>query len=302
MDNTHILLTVVIPAYNYASTLRRAVMSVVNQLGDKHELIVIDDGSTDETPGLLDQLRKGMPDQVRFFRKENGGASSARNLGIKEARGAYLVFLDADDLLLPDALLKLELHIAKHPQTRMVIGGHVSVWVDGRRREHLPGRLPETALGRVRAYLLEKSVVLSNGACAMHKDVFSRGNYPASFRSAEDIPVFAQTLAHYSCTTLREPLALIYKHDDSLRHQFDHARAGGLRLVDEIFSTQRLGSEFRHLEADYSVQRSLSLFRSAYLAKDYQTARDFFRIAVKKDWRVLLKPSYTKKALRLWFK
>lgn len=300
MTTSEPLLSVVIPCYNYAAVLPRAVASVVPQLGDDAELIVVDDGSSDATREVLAGLLVEHHGCFRVLHKANGGASSARNLGIREARGQFLLFLDADDELVPTALDALRAHIAAQPQTRLVIGGHVGVWADGKRREHLPEALPATALERVRAYLLGKRLALSNGACAMHREVFARGDYPERFRSAEDIPVFAQALANYPCTLLAQPLALVHKHDDSLRHQFQHAKAGGLALVDEVFAAQRLGAEFQVLRAAFYAQRSLSLFRSAYLAGDRAAAKQFFRAAVRQDWRVLLKLSYVRKALRVW--
>jgi glycosyltransferase involved in cell wall biosynthesis len=297
------LISVIIPAYNYAATLPRAVESVLRQLHDAPaELIVIDDGSTDETPQIIEGLLAKYPDGFRSIHKENGGLSSVRNRGIREAQGDYLMFLDADDEMAPGALAALKQHISENSFTRMVIGGHCSVAEDGRRREHLPTALPEQPLDRLRAYLLDKRIALSNGACAMHRDVFSRGNYPERFRSAEDIPVFSQTLANYPCTVLAQPLALIYKHDDSLRHQFNHAKAGGLALVDEVFAPQRLGREFQVLKDRFYVQRCLSLFRSAYLAGDADAAKEFFLAALKRDWRVLFKGSYVRKALRIWLR
>lgn len=296
-----VLISIIIPAYNYASTLARAVESVLRQLPDAPaELIVIDDGSTDNTPQVVAALLCEYPQGFRSIRKENGGASSVRNRGIEEARGDYLIFLDADDEMAPDALAALKQHISANPATRMVIGGHCSITADGRRREHLPRALAEQALDRLCGYLLNKRIALSNGACAMHRDVFSRGNYPEKFRSAEDIPVFSQALANYPCTVLAQPLALIYKHDDSLRHQFNHAKTGGLALVDEVFSPQRLGSEFLVLKDRFYVQRCLSLFRSAYLAGDTEAAKGYFSAALKRDWRVLGKTSYLRKAVRLW--
>jgi hypothetical protein len=127
-----------------------------------------------------------------------------------------------------------------------------------------------------------------------------RGDYPEAFRSAEDIPVFAQALANYPCTLLEQPLALIHKHDDSLRHQFSHAKAGGLALVDEVFAPQRLGARFQVLKPEFYVQRCLSLFRSAYLAGDVAAAKSYFTAAVKANWRVLFKGPYARKAVRLW--
>ncbi len=300
MTPSETLISVVIPAYNYARLLPRAVESVLPQLTDSSELLVIDDGSTDETPQVLDALQAQYPRRLRAIRKANGGASSARNLGIRESRGQYLVFLDADDELAADALAVLSGHLREQPQTRVVLAGHWAVSADGKRRLHTPSALPDEPVQRLRAYLLDKRIAVSHGACAMHREVFGRGNYPEAFRSAEDIPVFAQALANYPCTVLAQPLALIHKHDDSLRHQFSHAKAGGLALVDEVFAPQRLGSEFQGLKRAFYVQRCLSLFRSAWLAGDVEAAKEYFRAALRQDWRVLLKGSYVRKALRLW--
>ncbi|WP_313024246.1 glycosyltransferase family 2 protein [Pseudomonas lopnurensis] len=295
------LISVVIPVYNYALTLPRAVESVLMQLDEATaELIVIDDGSSDSTPQVIETLLASQPGRFRALRKENGGLASVRNRGIREAKGNYLVFLDADDEMAPGALGALRRHIERHPETRMVIGGHDAVSSDGKRRSYLPPALPNSHLGRLRGYLLDKRIALSNGACAMHREVFTRGDYPEQFRSAEDIPVFSQVLAHYPCTVLAQPLAIIHKHDDSLRHQFNHAKAGGVALVEEVFSPQRLDMEYQSLKRDFYVQRCLSLFRSAYLAGDDQAASGYFRAALKRDWRVLLKGSYLRKAIRIW--
>ncbi|MBD7978627.1 glycosyltransferase family 2 protein [Serpens gallinarum] len=296
-----LLISVVIPAYNYAETLPRAIESVMAQLHEiPVELIVIDDGSKDSTPEVIEKLLAVHRGRFRAIHKENGGAASARNCGIDEAKGKYLIFLDADDEMAPGALSALKQHLFENPESRMVIGGHRAVLENGKNREHLPVALSSDPLTRLRDYLLDKRIALSNGACAMHREVFSRGNYPENFRSAEDIPVFSQVLANYHCTILAKPMAIINKHDDSLRHQFSHAKAGGLALVEEVFSLQRLDEEFQILKKEFTVQRCLSLFRSAYLAGDAGAAKEYFRTALRNDWRVLLKWSYTRKAAKLW--
>lgn len=301
-NSSSITLSVVIPAYNYAAVLPRAIESVLAQAesAGSVELLVVDDGSTDDTAATLESLQTRYPGRFRVLQKSNGGASSARNLGIREAAGDYLLFLDADDELAPGALQALEEHLSAHPDTRLVIGGHIAVWPDGKRREHLPEPLPEDPVQRLRAYLLEKRLALSNGACVMHREVFERGDYPEQFRSAEDIPVFAQALANYPCSLIARPLALVHKHDNSLRHQFSHAKAGGLALVDEVFSPRRLDQRFQGLKPEFYVQRSLSLFRTCLLAGDRDSARGYYRDALRADWRVLFKLSYTRKVLRLW--
>lgn len=85
---TEVLVSVIIPAYNYAETLPRAVNSVIAQLSEAQaELLVIDDGSTDATPQVLAQLQAEHAGGFRALRKPNGGLSSVRNRGIEEARG-----------------------------------------------------------------------------------------------------------------------------------------------------------------------------------------------------------------------
>ncbi|KTB72774.1 glycosyl transferase [Pseudomonas viridiflava ICMP 13104] len=300
---TEVLISVVIPAYNYASTLPRAVNSVLAQLDQtRAELWVIDDGSTDATLQVLEQLQADNPGRFKVLRKPNGGLSSVRNRGIAEAQGQFLVFLDADDEMAPDALQALLHHIASHPDSRLIIGGHWSVFDDGRRSLHTPKPLPADAEQRVRGYLLDKTVSLSNGACAMHRDVFKPGLYPEQLRNAEDIPVFAQVLARFPCSVVETPLAIIHKHADSMRHDLKQSLASGLNVVDEVFSPERMPAELQSLRQSYLAQRCLSLFRDCYSAGDYANAKMFYARALRADWRSLARWSYTRKAARLLFK
>ncbi|MCF6781803.1 glycosyltransferase family 2 protein [Stutzerimonas stutzeri] len=300
MSTSDRLISVVIPAFNYAKTLPRAVESVMIQLGPRSELLVIDDGSTDETPAVIEQMQRKYAGGFRAIRKPNGGLSSVRNLGIVEARGAYLVFLDADDEMAPDALRLLAEHLEQNPGTRMVIGGHWAVWADGKRRKHLPAPLPDGHLARLQGYLIDKTIALANGASALHRDVFQFGNYPESFRNAEDIPVFSQALANFHCTVLAEPLALIHKHDDSMRHDIRSDCAVGFSVVSEVFDQGRVPVEMLLLRKPFKAQRCLSLFRGMLSAGQNVEAREMYRQAISTDWRVIFKISYTRKALRLW--
>lgn len=102
------LVSVVIPTYNRADTILRAMDSVWTQSYRPIELIVVDDGSTDMTRALLEEWKAHHPcDEafcVQYFRKDKEGAPSARNIGLVRSRGEYVQFLDSDDLLLPKKL------------------------------------------------------------------------------------------------------------------------------------------------------------------------------------------------------
>src|SRR4051794_38186186 len=87
------LVSVIIPVHNYARFVGRAVNSVLAQTYEPVECIVVDDGSTDDTPALL----AGFGDRIRVIRKEKQGPAIARNVGIRSARGEYIALLDSDD-------------------------------------------------------------------------------------------------------------------------------------------------------------------------------------------------------------
>ena len=88
--------SVIIPAYNAERTLRRCLDSLVDQDFDDYELLLINDGSTDGSDAICREYAAAYP-QIRYFAKENGGVSSARNLGLEQAAGNYILFVDSDD-------------------------------------------------------------------------------------------------------------------------------------------------------------------------------------------------------------
>ena len=296
------LISIVIPAYNYAEKLSRAVNSVLRQLTEHHELIVIDDGSTDNTQAVLAELLKENSG-FRVVYKENGGSASARNLGIREAVADYLIFLDADDELDENALSLIEQHVQHNPLSRMIIGGYTTVLPnETRRKVSLPADLPEDRVARVQGYLIDKKIAMANGATVLHRSIFAKGLYPEHFRTAEDLPVFAQALGNYHCSVLVQSLALIHRHTTSLRHNVKYDREVGMTLVDEIFSSQRLSEEFKTLQKSFVVQRALSLFRSFYVGGCNKEAIEMYFLAVRNDWRAVFKRSYTTKFLRALFR
>ena len=100
------LISIIVPIYNIPDCLAKCVHSITAQTWRQMEILLVDDGSTDSTGALCDTLAEE-DSRIRVFHKENGGSSSARNLGIREARGEYLGFVDSDDYIEPDMYEKL---------------------------------------------------------------------------------------------------------------------------------------------------------------------------------------------------
>ena len=99
-------ISIIVPVYNIIEYLPRCVESLRKQTYDKIEILLVDDGSTDGTAALCDALA-AEDVRIRVFHKQNGGSSSARNLGIQEATGEYLGFVDSDDYVEPDMYERL---------------------------------------------------------------------------------------------------------------------------------------------------------------------------------------------------
>lgn len=108
-----ITISVIIPVYNSEKCVRRAVESVLVQMNERVELILVDDGSTDCGGAVCDEYSRNHP-RVKVVHKINGGLSSARNAGLPVAEGEYIVFLDADDYLAPNACEEISKVIHEH--------------------------------------------------------------------------------------------------------------------------------------------------------------------------------------------
>lgn len=100
------LVSVIVPIYNIKEYLERCIDSILAQTYQNIEVLMVDDGSTDGTSELVDEIAL-KDSRIRVFHKENGGSSSARNLAMKEAKGQYFSFIDSDDYIEPDMIEKL---------------------------------------------------------------------------------------------------------------------------------------------------------------------------------------------------
>ena len=132
----------------------------------------------------------------------------------------------------------------------------------------------------------------------MHRCIFDNIKYPEKFKNSEDIPVFTYALANCNCVNLNKPMAYIYKHDDSLRHDFDKTEDVGVALVDEVFNSLYISEEIQALKSQYMAQRLLSLFRVAYQSRQYTLARSYYWQAILLDWCAIFKINYLRKFLR----
>lgn len=124
MEKKKSLVSIIVPAYNAEKFIDKCIRSVLNQSYPNLELILVDDGSTDETGKICEEYAS-KDTRVRVIHKKNSGVSAARNMGLSSAIGEYVVFLDSDDWLDEDIV---ELALKKYQKNCINIWGFVCYW------------------------------------------------------------------------------------------------------------------------------------------------------------------------------
>lgn len=217
-------ISVIIPAYNRATFLERSLNSLLHQTIKPDEILLIDDGSTDETPMIC----KNYP-QVRYIYKENGGVSSARNLGIKNATFEWLAFLDSDDEWLKE---KLEKQINFHRKNPKLLFSHTNEeWIrNGKRIKQKAHHRKLRSRDFIRAM---GSCLISPSTVMMHRDILKvTGYFDESLRTCEDYDLWLRILRKYEIGFLEESLTIKHGHDMQLSnryHSMDRERIYALR-------------------------------------------------------------------------
>lgn len=128
------MLTLAVPIFNKAPYLPRCIDSLLNQTAENYEILLIDDGSTDDSPAICDRYAAAHPERIRVIHQPNGGLSCARNAGIEAARGDFITFPDPDDWVEPDYVEAFLTLLAQYG-TELVCTGF---WVDEGEERH-PG-------------------------------------------------------------------------------------------------------------------------------------------------------------------
>ena len=204
------LISVIVPTYNRAWALGEALDSVLAQTYPAVELIVVDDGSTDETPDLL--ARYG--DDLRVLTLENGGVSQARNHGISASTGEFIAFLDSDDRWLPDKLAEQAAFFKATPEA--LICQTEEIWIRNGKRVN-PCKHHKKPSGDIFEASLHLCLV-SPSAVMMRRSLLEDvGLFDESLPACEDYDLWLRIACRYPVYTTPSPLVVKHGgHDDQL--------------------------------------------------------------------------------------
>jgi len=248
------LVSAIVPVHNRAWCIRRSIESVLAQDYRPLELIVVDDGSTDDTPRLLGEIAREMTEYVeskaggialRILRQDNRGVSAARNLGIRAARGPLIAFLDSDDEWLPQKTSRQTADLLAHPGMRVHQTGET--WVRRGRRVNPPQRLRKRA-----GDLFEQSLdhcAISPSAAMLRREVFDEvGLFDETFPACEDYEMWLRITCRHEVGLLDE--ALIVKHGghaDQLSFTVEALDRHRIRAIVKILDSGALSAAQRDL-------------------------------------------------------
>jgi glycosyltransferase involved in cell wall biosynthesis len=266
------LVSVVIPLYNKATHVGRAVRSVLCQTHPAFELIVVDDGSTDGGAAVVEGT--GDP-RVRLIRQANEGVSAARNRGISAAKSKWIAFLDADDEWLPEFLDEVLRARLQCPTAKM-IGASFSLVYDkgGAKRRDLSGVREE--VGLIKNWFeaaFEKNPICASSVL-IKKEVFDHlGGFPEGLPRGEDDFMWCKIALEYDVALVKKWLVVVYKNavnrSSSLQEVYDfpvleYIKERGVRLDPEkAYSVER-----------FVYKKCLANAKKATILGQYQRARE----------------------------
>jgi glycosyltransferase involved in cell wall biosynthesis len=267
--------SVVIPTYNRATYIMRAVDSVLSQTYRDLEVMVVDDGSGDDTKRIVETYGE----RVRYVFQDNAGPGAARNHGIRISTGAYLAFLDSDDVWMPTFLEKTVSALDSHPQAGAATTGIYIGPADRKQVALLDGvepgewRLPTRCTRRQVPFLFH---CCWSGAVVSRREVIERygGFYEHGCKLGEDVYLWIQVLLNHRLYRIHEPLAWYDTEASSLGFA-SHRPHYPLEpvLVDPEAIWRNCPPEYRDFLSSWLASHAIRSIHVQIAAGDYENAR-----------------------------
>jgi len=207
--------SIVIPTYNSQFFLANAVKSAVNQNYDKnlYEIIVVDDGSTDNTDLVMASILDSKIADIKYFKKSNGGTASARNYGVEKSKGEYIAFLDADDVYTPNKLSMSISCLDRHENVGIVYSDYVEKYPD-----HSVIRLKEN----FNVDKLFSSCIISTNSVVRKSALSKVGGFDESFQYVEDYDLWCRiVMSGFFAIRIPEVLFFYSSHPNSKTNSTD---------------------------------------------------------------------------------
>ena len=286
------LVSVIIPAYNTGQLLPEAVDSALVQTHKHLEVIIVDDGSTDDTPAVIEKL--AAHPQVRAFRQDNAGPAAARNRAIDEARGEYVASLDSDDLWLPEKTEK-QLDLFRQNEAlglvyclrRGRILDEQGEWMeDKKRNRRYAEKEKHYRRGNCFRETVEEVFIALPSAMVPAGVLRKVGGFDTDLITAEDRHLYARIAHDYPIDYVEEPLVIVRRHGSNLSRDeaVEPQTLDFLRKIAEQYPECSLGRQ-GWMRAAYARQARISGFDALHDGRMSQARRELWEACKYRPWR-----------------
>ncbi|MEM6837285.1 MAG: glycosyltransferase [Cyanobacteria bacterium P01_C01_bin.120] len=273
--------SVIIPAYNAVAYLPQTINSVLRQTFTDYEVLIVDDGSSDNTADWAAQIRDS---RVKLISQPNQGAGAARNTGVKNAQGDCVAFLDADDLWEPTKLAKQVERLDQQPEV-----GLVHTWITIANPD---GSLSDRTMQTDGEGHIWNQVVVYNplkcGSTAMvRRQCFEElGYFDQSLKYSEDWDMWIRIARNYAFSVIAEPLTYYRIHPFNKSKNYEGQLKCFRQIIDKAFESPP--KQYRHLKNRSYARAHLHAAWRAFSSDAHERANALLFQAVAYDKRLLI--------------
>lgn len=230
-------ISVVIPAYNYAGYLPLTIDSVLRQDYPNIEIVLVDDGSTDNTREVV----AAYGDKVRYVWQKNAGLPAARNTGIRHSSHDYVAFIDADDIWQPAFLSRLMETFLKLPEDFAAVSCYIE-YIDAKGallpvKNFVPVREKEVT----KRDLLLKNRITSSSTITRKRAFLTCGFYDETLRSSEDRDIWLRIAAQFRFYMVPVTLSQIRRHSSNMSKHADRMKANVRKVLGKAYASELVG-------------------------------------------------------------
>ena len=285
--------SVVIPTYNFGHFLGEALQSVLDQTFADFEIIVVDDGSTDNTRDVVASFKD---DRIRYTYQENRGVAAATNVGILASNGEYLAQVDADDVWLPQ---KLELQVKVLDSRADVSAVCSDIYVFDDQTGAITGRFwhnspylgsfdPQVAAREPLRCLLSQGCFVHSSTALVRRIVLNEvGLYDESLKTHEIWDMWARILLHHALEVIDIPLAKYRRHTGNLTVYWDQMYEDGVTVLEKAMRTLPLAPDDRRVLKKRLSRHHFSYGRGLVLNDRIPLGRKKLLVSIKTNpWRI----------------
>jgi glycosyltransferase involved in cell wall biosynthesis len=264
------IVSIIIPTFNRKFMVCKAIDSALNQTYKDIEIIVVDDGSSDNTQELLVQKYR---DKIKYFYQENRGVAGARNAGIQESRGEYIAFLDSDDTWMPaklDAQMKI---FQSDTDVGLVYCGYTTLDMQG----EIVGQVKPACKGMIYYDLVLGNQMGASSVVIKRECVEQIGFFQGRYSPAEDYEYWLRISRKYKVDFVEDPLVQYVTHDQGLSQNGRAMEQAVMRILEDHWQGNQLNGNLMH--RSYS-NNCVNLAWNYYRNGDHDSFKQLLHLAL----------------------